>query len=568
MRGLALGGVAQTALIVAMLALGKPVLVPIALAFYLAFMLTPPCDALERIGLPRMIALPAVVLAALVFLGVIGTVLVTQVSDLAMGLQSYSAQMSEKLAGIQASGIGAFRAFSSALSTLVAMLDPEQGSQVEAAPVRVVSGGLSVFGHIEQTLGPIVQPIALIAIVLVMTIFMLGHREDLRGRLIQLVGPQNLTVATQTMAEAVSRVGHFLITHAYINACYGAVIAIGLYVIGIPYALLWGVLAGLLRFVPMLGALIAPLFPSLVAFAIFPSWREALLTIGFFVVIDVILANFIEPVVLGKRTGVSALSLLISALFWTWLWGPLGLILATPLTVCAAVVGRHVPALSFLAIALGDEVDLNAQVNFYQRALAKATKEAHRLAKRSATETSVPDAFDTLLVPALGLMAADQASQAISQTAAERLVQDISDVAERLASAAPSPAPRMHRRIVGVAAESSADSLLIRMLQLTLAHRSEAMMTVPRANRATMLAQARDERPELICIAALPPSGNANARFLCRRLRDELPDAIIVVLLPEDPERRSQEAAARMREAGANAVAFDLREAAALLSQT
>jgi rhodanese-related sulfurtransferase len=165
-------------------------------------------------------------------------------------------------------------------------------------------------------------------------------------------------------------------------------------------------------------------------------------------------------------------------------------------------------------------------------------------------------------------MAADQASQAISQNTAERLVQDISDVSERLASAVPAPAPRMHRRIVGVPAESSADALLIRMLQLTLAQRSEAMMAVPRTDRATMLAQARDERPELICIAALPPSGNANARFLCRRLRSELPDANIVVLLPEDAGKRSQEAAARLREAGANAVAYDLREAAALLGQT
>jgi len=243
-----------------------------------------------------------------------------------------------------------------------------------------------------------------------------------------------------------------------------------------------------------------------------------------------------------------------------------GLMGAAWASVCAAVVGRHVPALSFLAIALGDEVYLNAQVNFYQRALAKATKEAYRIAKRSATETSVPEAFDTLLVPALGLMATDQASQTINQNTAERLVQDISDIAERIASTAALPAPRMHRRIVGVPAESSTDSLLIRMLQLTLAQRSEAMMTVPRANRATMLAQTRDGRPELICIAALPPSGNANARFLCRRLRNELPDANIVVLLPEDPERRSQEAAARLREAGANAVAYDLREAAALLS--
>ncbi len=565
MRNLGLGAIGQVALVVAVLALGKPVLVPVALAFYFSFVLTPPADGLERIGVPRALSVAAVVCAALALVAVLGTVLVTQASDLAMQLQTYSSQMAQKLSGIRESGIGAFAALSSALSALSEKLDPDQAHE-QPAPVRIVSQGLPTFQRIEEALGPIVQPVATIAIVLVMTIFMLGHREDLRGRLIQLVGPQNLTIATRTMAEAVNRVSHFLLTQAYINASYGAVMALGLYLIGIPYAVLWGVLAGLLRFVPMFGALIAPIFPALVAFAIFPTWSQVLMTVALFLVADAIVANFVEPVVLGKRTGISALALLISALFWTWLWGPAGLILATPLTVCAAVVGRHVPALSFLAIALGDQAGLDAQVNFYQRTLAKATKDAFRLAKRSATDSSLADALDELLVPSLGLMVADQGLHAISQGVADRVVQDIGGIAERLNESEARPqAARAHRTIVGVPAESNADSLLLRMLQMTLAQRGGALTPLERANRAALIDQVRAARPQLICIAALPPSGNANARFLCRRFRAELPDAYILVILPEAPSKRSREAAARLREAGANEIAYDLREAARLL---
>lgn len=569
MRSLGIGRVGQLALVVAMLALGKPVLVPVALAFYLAFMLTPPSDWLERLGLPRALSVASVVGAALAALAVLGSVLVAQAADLARQMQTYSLQMSQKLSGLRAARIGIVGDLSKAFAALVGSLDPEQGLSEPPAPVRVVADGASALHRIEETLGPIVEPIALIAIVLVMTIFVLGNREDLRGRLIQLVGPENLTIATRTMGEAVNRVSHLLLTQAYINAGFGATIALGLYVIGIPYALLWGAIAGLLRFVPLLGALIAPLFPTLIAFAIFPGWREALLTVGLFLVVDTMLGNFIEPMVLGKRTGVSALALLMSALFWTWLWGPPGLVLAMPLTICAAVLGRHVPELSFLAIALGDDSGLNAEINFYQRTLAKAVKDAYRLAKLKLAETSLPATFDELLIPALGLMIADQNQQAVAPSAASRVVQDVSDIVDRLraSKAGPAPAPRAQLRIVGVAAESSADLLLLKMLQIALAEQAGTIACSPETNRTKALSDVIGRQPDVICIAALPPSGNVNARFLCRRLRAELPNVHIVVLLPEPQDKRSREAAARLREAGANDIVYDLREATRLLME-
>jgi len=569
MRNLGLGAVGQFALIVAILAVGKPVLVPIALAFYFAFVLTPPSDWLERLGLPRPLSVVSVVGATLAIFAVLGSVLMGQAAELARQMQSYSLQMSQKLAGVRTGSLGFLDDLSEGLSALSSKLDPDSAAVDQTTPVRIVTGGLSVFRRIEEVLGPFVQPVALVAIVLVLTIFALGNREDVRGRIIQLAGPQNITLATRTMGEAVNRVSHFLLTQLYINTGFSAVIAAGLYLIGIPYALLWGALAGLLRFVPMVGVMIAPILPTLIAFAIFPGWQQALLTVAFFLVADALLANFIEPLVLGKRTGVSALALLISTLFWTWLWGPLGLVLATPLTVCAAVVGRHVPELSFLAIALGDDAGLNPGTNFYQRTLAQATKEAQRLARREVAETSLPDTFDSLIVPALGLMVADQDLQAIDQSAADRVVQDMDEIVDRLLGAEKAPAVRSTsaaRAIVGVPAASSADVLLVKMLQVTLARQGAAMTSIAETDRAKAVSAVIAERPAVICIAALPPGGNVNARFMCRRFRAELADAHIVVLLPEAPAKRSAEAAARLREAGANSIVYDVREAARVLN--
>jgi hypothetical protein len=276
--------------------------------------------------------------------------------------------------------------------------------------------------------------------------------------------------------------------------------------------------------------------------------------------------NFVEPWVIGKRTGVSALALLVSALLWTWLWGPLGLVLATPLTVCAAVVGRHVSELSFLAILLGDDVGLNAGVNFYQRALAGATKEAQHLAKRSPTETSLDATCDELLVPALQLMVRDQRLEVIDQNDADRLVKDIGGVFARLGSAqeranAASSGPL----ILGLPAESEADVLLLRMLGGIVGGASPIVVATRDASRSKVLGEALRRRPSTVCIAALPPSGHVNARFFCRRLRAQLKDAYILVLVPEAPGSHSPEAAARLREAGASSVVSSLREAKQLL---
>jgi predicted PurR-regulated permease PerM len=562
---LSFGRLGQLALVVAILYWGRPVLVPVALALYFAFVLTPPSNRLEQLGLPRGLSVAAVLTASLGVLAVLGAVLVAQVADLASKIHAYSAQMSNKVGSLRGGGFKLFTDSSRALTELARSVEQQLGTGDHLSAVRVVPGGASPMQRLEEAFGPVLEPLAGIALVLVLTVFVLAHREDLRGRLILLLGTQNVTVTTRTMTEAFTRVSHLLLTQAYINSAFGGVIAVGLYFIGVPYALLWGAIAGILRFVPLLGPLVATLLPTLLAFVSFPGWQQALLTIALFLVVDLLLANFVEPLVLGKRTGVSALALLISAVFWTWLWGGLGLVLATPITVCAAVVGRHVQELRFLAVALGDEPGLNPDLNFYQRTLARASKDAYRLLRRKVSESSLVAAVDHLLIPALRLMVADQRLHAINQDAADRLVSDLDGLVTRLQTSA--ERPLKSRNIVGVAAESQADELLLRLLGGALAERGVGLHAVPPSARDSALAATLAQGPALVCIAALPPASNTNARFLCRRLRAELPGAYIVVLAPETEHHRSREAEARLREAGANQVVSTMSDATRLLLQ-
>jgi len=558
------GRVGVVAVIIAMLALGKPVLMPVSLAFYLTFVLTPPSDWLERRGAPRLFSVTVVLGGTLAVVAALGSVLLTQAAALAAQMNTYSAQIRDKLARLREGGLSGFTDLQKSFADLGKAFDPDWALDAAPAPVRVIAEGASPFSKAEHALGPILGPLAFIMIVVVMAIFMLAHREDLRGRLIQLVGPRNVTLTTRTMADAVNRVSHLLLTQLYVNAGFGAVIALGLYAIGIPYALLWGTLAAFLRFVPLLGALISAVFPTMVALAIFPGWREVGLTAGLFVGVDTLVANLIEPWIVGKRTGVSALALLISALFWTWLWGPLGLLLATPITVCAAAVARHFPSLSFLNTLLGDETGLESQVNFYQRVLAKAGKDALRIARRYAARGSLQRTFDELFVPTLELVAADEQAGAIDTADVSRVVADLRDIVGRLPAARPNAAQATTGlKVLGIAAGSEADGLLLQML--ALASTGVDLQALTFGERAAVVAAARASEPQAILIAALTSGANVNARFYCRRLRALFPALPIWVISPGSEGKSLKEAAARLREAGASDMVVSIGETARLL---
>ena len=278
-------------------------------------------------------------------------------------------------------------------------------TSTKPVPVEIVQPTSNFIESLPNILGPI----GTAGIVLVFTIFMLLQREDLRNRFIRLAGDGRLSVMTQAMDEAGDRVSHYLFLQSMVNASYGLIIGFSLYLMHVPNAVLFGVIAGILRFLPYVGPPIGAL-PVMLSLAVFDDWTRPLMVLGIYVVIEVVVANFIEPMLYGSKTGISSIAVLVAAVFWTFLWGPIGLVLSTPLTVCLVVLGRHIPSMRFLSVLLGDEPVLTPEVHYYQRLLATDHEEARQVLRGHLKEKSLEELYDTVMIPAL-LMAEQMASK-------------------------------------------------------------------------------------------------------------------------------------------------------------
>jgi hypothetical protein len=371
---------------------------------------------------------------------------------------------------------------------------------------------------------------------------MLINREDLRNRLIRLGGQGRLTVMTQALEEASARLSRYLLLHFLVNASFGLLFGGGLYFIGVPHARLWGLLGGLLRFVPYIGTWIGAAFPVAMAIAVFPGWHQALLAFALFAVLEFTVANVVEPWLYGSHTGISSLAILMAAVFWAALWGPVGLILSTPLTLCLILAGRYIPQMRFLEVLLGDAPVLRFEEIYYQRLLAMDPDEARDVAEEYLRDHSVANLYESVLVPALRLAEedrhtdtlGDRSSEFISQSTKE-LIDDLEDHEDQ--AEAQEEAPRLRgpnalssARIVCVPARDQADELVGAMLAQLLRKggypeaRHLAIGTVD-----DMLEQASRGGFEIACVSALPPFAVGQARSLCKRMRARFPNMQIVV---------------------------------------
>ena len=399
------------ALVVAILARGRAVLLPIAFAAVLAFILSPPMRWLER-RISTVPALALVLLLAAGTLGGAGLVLVREFDDLSTQLGKYTESMRRKLSALQAGGSGPVARVEVMIARVADGL--EKRAAPDDVPMQVMPARPSRATHLWDLARPLAEPVITVLFVVVLCVFMLGRRDDLRSRLIRLVGTGNVTATTRALDEGARRITRLLRDQAMINLLFGSVVGLGLYFIGIPYFVLWGAVAALSRFIPYLGAIASMLVPTALAFAIFPGWTRAFLTVGLFVGMDLITAYAIEPVLIGYRTGVSPVALLVSAFFWAWIWGPAGLALAIPITVGLAVLGRHVPALAFLAVLLGDDPAIGPELGFYQRLLARDEAGAAEIARATMGETGTAGLMDEVITPALVLAARDLGREEIS----------------------------------------------------------------------------------------------------------------------------------------------------------
>jgi predicted PurR-regulated permease PerM len=441
---------------------------------------------------------------------------------------------------------------------------PSQASgEDQSAPPITVHTASSPLPFFTWVFSPALQGLVGTGLVLVLLSFMLTQREDLRNRFIRLLGNGNLTRITRAVEDGVSRISHFLLMQIIVNAAFGTCLGIGLFLIGVPFAAVWGFLAAILRYIPYIGTWIAAVFPVCLSIALLPGWTPPVLVLGLFLVLDLTAAYFVEPWVFGSSIGVSPVALLIAATFWGWLWGPIGLVISTPLTACLAVLGRYVPAFEFFAVLLSDQPVLPAHVVLYQRLLARDLDEASDLVEEYGKTHSAAEVYDQVLVPALVLAKENRDDGDFSPQDERNLHQAMSEILDGVPlrdDASDGQLDGQTTLVLGCPAHDEFDRLALVMFHKLLDSakcRFEVLSDMKLSSE--VLAQVEHDSPAVLCIASLPPGGLAHIRYLCKRLRARAANLKILVGYwgLEHNQSRVRE---RLLETGADNVSTTLAE--------
>lgn len=553
-------GLLLLAFVVAALYFGRSVFVPIALATLITFLLSRLVTRLER-WIGRIAAVLVTVIAMFTIFAGASWVIGRQIIDLADKLPDYQANIVAKIRSLKFPAGGALARFSSSVHVLQSELtapgpapstDRARGDSstrtpppvASPIPVKVIEGRSAIPQLMQETLSAILSPLGTSALVLLLVIFMLLKREDLRGRLIRLVGQGRISTTTRAMEDAGHRVSRYLSTQFLVNTCYGVCVAVGLQFIGVPNAVLWGVLAGVLRFIPYVGPWVGAFLPVLLSFAISSSWFTPLKTIALFIVLEAIVSNFVEPWVYGANTGVSPIALIISAVFWTWLWGPVGLVLSTPLTVCLAVIGRHVPRLEFLGTLLSEDQALAPHEEFYHRLLSFSMDSAEEFATKSVETESLTALYDKVLIPAIGAVEIDAHSGSLTaeqRTSALQRIHEIiddfsgweasrNDKDEQKTDDLTRVAPPIGSRVLCLPASAYRDELAGEMLAQLLRNQGFEAENLPaRLKDEELIERTVEIQPECICVSVLPPTSIAQARHLAAAIHERLGSVRILI---------------------------------------
>ena len=559
---------------------GRELLVPLALAALLTFMLAPLVTRLQR-RLGRVVSVLLVVAMIFAATGAVGWVLTRQAVDLANQLPNYKDNIRTKMRAIQVPREGPFSKISRTLGELKNDLpgsdneesrlksDAAKDKDVrKATPVEVVSRKDERLEWVQGVVAPILGPLGTAALVLLLLVFMLLQREDLRNRLIRLIGQGRISATTQAMDDAGSRVSRYLLMQLVVNVSYGIPVAIGLYFIGVPNAILWGALSAVLRFIPYLGPWIAAAFPILLSLAVSPDWMAPLLTIGLFIVLELFSNNVMEPWLYGSSTGVTPMALIVAALVWTWLWGPVGLVLATPLTVCLVVMGRRIPKLAFLSILLSDEDPLTPAEDCYHRLHRVGEQDEMELVDSYLKSNPLSALFDSVLIPVVAAAETDHRLGLLETEQLEHIEQGLNEILVELelqqdTSIVPEPAlgEATIYRVCCIPAKAYRDQLAGDML-VQLLHQTgyNALSATAKKLSAEQVAWVRAANPEVVCISVVAPTTILHARYLCAKLRRSFPELKIIVGLWGNTEKAA-EAAQVLSDSGADEVVTTVAEA-------
>jgi predicted PurR-regulated permease PerM len=573
-------------IIVSMLYFGRDIFVPVALAILLSFVLAPLVGILQRIHVPRGLAVVSVVILAFSLIFAMGSLLATQLTQLAGDLPRYQSTISEKIQSFRdtKAGRGTLERASDMLKDLSKELDkpkdapstrapssilgPNAPAPLTPVPVEVRQPDPGALENLRALISPLIHPLATTGIIIIFVIFILLQREDLRNRLIRLAGSSDLQRTTAALDDAANRLSRLFLTQLILNGAFGVVIGIGLWFIGIPSAILWGILAAALRFVPYIGAVIAAAFPLALAVAVDPGWSMLLWTLALFLVVEPVVGHVIEPMVYGHSTGLSPVAVVASATFWTALWGPIGLVLATPLTVCLVVLGRHVERLEFLDVMFGDRPALSPPEIFYQRMLAGDPTEAAEKAEEFLKERSLATYYDEVALKGLQLAQADTERGALDQERLTKIRDAVSEFASDLSDQDDRPPAKGHSTtdaeassavesvgknaanedlpilskeslppewqgahpVLCVAGRSLIDEATAIMLaHLTTAHGLAARVEGAEALSTTNVFRLDTTDVAIVCLVYLDANGPAHMRYSVRRLRRKLPKATIIL---------------------------------------
>ena len=545
--------------VVTVLNVAEDVLMPVALAILFTFLLAPLASRLERWGCSRGVSVALTTAVAFTIVGALIYAVAAQFLGFVEDLPLYRDNLESKFRALSGS-VGLERS-----AEVVKELTEEFMNGTAATPpapdvarVQVIEPPPTALQLFREYVGPLVSLAATAGVAVVFVIFMLWQREDLRDRVVRLLGPREMHTTVLALDDAAQRVSRYLLMQTLINTIQGSVVAAGLYLIGVPDAILWGGLTIVLRFIPYLGPVLAAAGPIAVSIAVFDGWGGPLATLALVLTLELISNNLLEPRLYGASVGVSAFALIVATVFWTWLWGVPGLFLATPLTVCLVVMGKYIPRLEFMSVLLSDQPVLAPHERFYQRLLAEDAEEAAEVLDDAIETEPLATVYDTLVFPALRAVEHDHDRGAIDAAKRLSIIDCIGELVLAVHDAgAAEPAPIAHRvplLVLWLPAADRADELAARMMIDPLTRAGiDARAVSATALKAEMLDVVEAERPDAICISAMPPAAVLHARYLCKRLRTRFPGVPILVGL-WDARGDLRKATDRLTSAGANEV--------------
>jgi predicted PurR-regulated permease PerM len=556
------------AAVCAVLYFGRVLLVPLVLAALIAFLLNPLVARLDRWRLPRVVGVLVVMSLFGATLGGLGYVVTGQIRDFAQDLPMYSDNIRGKILDVVSlTRGGAIENVQEAIEDINEAVDPEAAEEARRQ-VQVVAEEPRLLGG-SRVLLPVFGALGTFGLTLLLAIFMMVDREGLRNRLVSLAGSRSLAVTTKAFGDAEARISRYLLMQFFVNASMGIAVGVGLFFIGVPYAVLFGLSAAVLRYVPYVGPWVAAALPILVSVVTAPGWEQVLIVVAMFLVLELLSNNVMEPLLYGHSVGLSSFAVIVAAIFWTWLWGPVGLVIATPITACLVVLASYFPSLEAVGRLLGDRPAFAPHVSLYQRLLARDVDEATRILAGEDGKRPVDESCE-IVVQALLALRRDLSAGSVLSEDAEFVLEGLRDAVEELEAAEEVPGPGAQPssvHVVGIATADRIDELFLEVVRLLLRDEHVSLDVVPPGRMpGEAVAAITEIAPAAVVVPSLSPGGLTKARNLCRRLRGRVPGAKIVGARLGDSAVDAEERARLLRDCGCGEVATSLEELKRTLS--